>query len=83
MGAAITSHLLTLHPKRFLTATLGGTAGRFDWNAVEDEIFDQRAAVEMEKWGFSPSARERTTGTRPSEAEIRERSAAALANPKC
>jgi pimeloyl-ACP methyl ester carboxylesterase len=80
MGAAITSHLLTLHPERFLTATLGGSAGRFNWTPQDTEMFEQQA-VETEKWGFSPSAREQQTGVRPSEAEIRERSAALLANP--
>ena len=80
MGAHITSHLLTIRPDRFLTATLGGGAGRFQWTEKDDQIFEQQAA-EVEKWGFSPSARELTTGARPTEAEIKTRSAALLANP--
>ena len=73
MGAGIASHVLTLHPERFLTAILGGSAGRFDWSEKDDEQFE-REASEIEKWGFSPSARERQTGRRLSDAEIRGRS---------
>ena len=56
MGGNIISQLLTLHPERFLTATLGGSAGRFHWTAKDDALME-RQAVETEKWGFSPSAR--------------------------
>jgi len=75
MGAGIASHVLTLHPERFLTVILGGSAGRFNWNEKDDEQFE-REATETAKWGFSPSARERQTGRRFSDADIRERSAA-------
>jgi pimeloyl-ACP methyl ester carboxylesterase len=33
LGGHLVSHLLTLHPERFLSATLIAGAGRFDWNA--------------------------------------------------
>jgi pimeloyl-ACP methyl ester carboxylesterase len=33
LGGHLVSQLLTLHPERFLSATLIGGAGRFDWNA--------------------------------------------------
>jgi pimeloyl-ACP methyl ester carboxylesterase len=33
LGGHLVSHLLTLHPERFLSATLVAGAGRFDWNA--------------------------------------------------
>ena len=42
MGAHITAHLLTMHPERFLTATLGGAPGLFHWSAEDD----RRAEVE-------------------------------------
>ena len=38
MGANITSQLLTVHPERFITATLGGAAGRFRWTANQDRF---------------------------------------------
>lgn len=83
MGANITSQLLAMHPDRFLTAILGGAAGRFQWTAQHDQLFEQ-AAAETEQWGFSPSLELRLAppdAPKPTEAEIRRRSAAALANP--
>ena len=46
MGGAITAHLLTIHPERFLTATLGGSGGRLNWSE-EDEKRAQKEADEM------------------------------------
>jgi pimeloyl-ACP methyl ester carboxylesterase len=80
MGAQIASHLMTFRPNRVLSATLGGSGGRYQWTEKDDEMFEQQA-TEVEKWGFSPSARELTTGVRPTEADVRTRSAALLANP--
>lgn len=80
MGAQITSHLLTIRPDRFLSATLGGAGGRLQWTEKDDDVSQQQAA-EVEKWGFSPTARELTTGVRPTEAEVTTRSTALLANP--
>lgn len=37
LGAHIVTQLLTLHPERFLTAVLGGGAGRRHWSAQQDE----------------------------------------------
>ena len=34
LGAHLTSQLLTLHPERFLSATLVAGAGRFDWDSA-------------------------------------------------
>jgi pimeloyl-ACP methyl ester carboxylesterase len=48
MGAMITAKLVTTHPERFLTATLGGAAGRRNWTA-EDDRAAQAEAVEFEK----------------------------------
>jgi pimeloyl-ACP methyl ester carboxylesterase len=48
MGAHITALLLTTHPDRFLTATLGGAAGHFHWTP-EDVQQAEREASEMEQ----------------------------------
>ena len=48
MGAVITAKLLTTHPDRFLTATLGGAAGRQKWTA-QDEAAAEAEAVELEQ----------------------------------
>lgn len=83
MGAIITSKLLTMHPERFLTATLGGAAGRLGWTARDDELFEKQAA-EIELLGYSPSLTLRLASPnapKVTEEEIKIRSAAALANP--
>jgi pimeloyl-ACP methyl ester carboxylesterase len=82
LGANIVSQLLTSHPDRFLTATLGGSAGRFRWTAENDQSSEQEAA-ETEQLGFSPSTvlRVAPPGTpKLTEEEIKQRSAVALAN---
>ena len=48
MGAHIVAQLLTLHPERFITATLGGGTGRRDWTA-DDERRVALEAAEMER----------------------------------
>ena len=83
MGAMITSKLLTLHPERFLTATLGGGAGRLHWTTQDAELFEREAA-ETERLGFSPTLTFRSAppnAPKPTEEEIKTRSAVALANP--
>jgi pimeloyl-ACP methyl ester carboxylesterase len=53
MGAVITERLLTTHPKRFLTATLGGGAGRLRWTAKDDERAEKAAqALEQGRLGL-------------------------------
>ncbi len=42
MGAHIVAQLLTLHPERFLSATLGGASGRRNWSTEDD----RRVAIE-------------------------------------
>jgi pimeloyl-ACP methyl ester carboxylesterase len=79
LGAHIASHLLTIRPDRFISVTLGGSAGRFQWTAKDDAMFEQQAA-EVEKLGFSPSARQLTTGVRQTADEIKTRSTAILAD---
>jgi pimeloyl-ACP methyl ester carboxylesterase len=48
MGAHIVAQLVTTHPERFLTATLGGAPGRFSWS-LEDQQRVEGEAVEMEE----------------------------------
>jgi pimeloyl-ACP methyl ester carboxylesterase len=48
LGGFITSQLLTLHPERFLTATLVAGAGRFDWTEEQAQLAEQEA-VEREQ----------------------------------
>jgi pimeloyl-ACP methyl ester carboxylesterase len=83
LGANITSQLLTMHPDRFITATLGGGAGRFRWTARDGERFEQEAA-ETEIWGFSPSLALdlAPANAMPTEADTRKRSDTLLADPK-
>jgi pimeloyl-ACP methyl ester carboxylesterase len=53
MGGAIVVKLLTTHPERFLTATLGGSAGRRHWTSNDDRTVDTEAG-EIEKGSFRP-----------------------------
>ena len=47
MGAHLVALLLTLAPERFITATLGGAAGRRNWSR-DDDIRVEREAREIE-----------------------------------
>lgn len=83
MGAHITAQLLTTHPERFLTATLGGAAGRFRWSKEELERSEQEAR-EKEQECVSRTQMQRlapTNGPKLSEDEIKRRSAACMADP--
>jgi pimeloyl-ACP methyl ester carboxylesterase len=51
MGGRIVAKLLTTHPERFLTATLGGSAGYRNWNAENDRAMEIEAA-ETERGQF-------------------------------
>jgi pimeloyl-ACP methyl ester carboxylesterase len=80
MGAHIVAQLVTTHPERFLTATLGGASGRRNWSAEDQWRVDVEAA-EMER-GLLRSQILRLwprTEPLPTEEQIRERSAAQLA----
>lgn len=82
MGAAITSQLLTLRPDRFLTATLGAGAGRFQWTDEDGRLAEQEAS-EREKECVSRTLIYRlapTNGPKLGEEEIKQRSAACLAD---
>jgi pimeloyl-ACP methyl ester carboxylesterase len=48
LGAHTVAQLLTLHPERFLSATLGGGSGRRKWTAANERQAEIEAA-EMEK----------------------------------
>ena len=76
LGAAITLKLLTTNPDRFLTATLGGSAGFRNWKPYYDSAA-QRTAVELEgEVPFRSLVVSMTPADEPkrTEAEIRARS---------
>jgi pimeloyl-ACP methyl ester carboxylesterase len=80
MGAHIVAQLVTTHPERFITMTLGGASGRRNWTAEDDRRAEAEAA-EMDA-GMLRSQILRLTppGQRkPTDEEIRERSAQRLA----
>ena len=82
MGASITAHLLTIHPERFITATLGGAAGRFRWTAVDTARAETEAA-EKERDCISRTQMFRLAPVnqpKPTEEELRKASAACMAN---
>ena len=83
MGASITATLLTSHPDRFITATLGGAAGRFRWTA-EDTTRAMQEASEKERDCVSRTQIRRLAAVgqpKPSDEEIRKASEACMANP--
>jgi creatinine amidohydrolase len=82
MGGSTTSQLLTMHPERFLTATLAAGAGRFEFTA-EDARGAEQEASERERECISRTlmARLAAPGTpTPSEEEMKKRSAACFAD---
>jgi pimeloyl-ACP methyl ester carboxylesterase len=83
MGAHITAQLLTTHPDRFITATLGGAAGRWHWDGERSARAEQEAS-ERERECVSRSQIYRLTPTnaaKPTEETIQRLSAACMANP--
>ena len=82
MGAATTSHLLTLRPDRFLTATLIAGVGPFEWTAQQAREAEQEA-MEREKECVSRSQIYRLAplnAPKPSEDDIKAQSAACFAD---
>jgi pimeloyl-ACP methyl ester carboxylesterase len=81
MGASITAKLLTTHPDRFVTATLGGAPGRFRWTA-EDTARAEQEATEKERDCVSKTQMRRLApaNQQPSDDDIRKRSAACMAD---
>jgi pimeloyl-ACP methyl ester carboxylesterase len=83
MGASIIGKLLTTHPDRFLTATMGGSTGRFKFTPAEAERLEREAA-EKERDCVSRSQMRRLAPlgqAPPSDDAIKAASAACLANP--
>lgn len=83
MGASITSQLLTSHPDRFITATLGGATGRFHWTAVDTARVETEAS-EKERDCVSRTQIFRLAPVnqpKPSDEDIQRRSAACMADP--
>jgi pimeloyl-ACP methyl ester carboxylesterase len=80
MGAHIIAQLVTTHPERFITMTLGGATGRRNWTAEDDRRAEAEAA-EMDEGSLrSQILRLAPAGQpRPTEEEIRKRSAERLA----
>jgi pimeloyl-ACP methyl ester carboxylesterase len=76
MGGAVSAKLLTTHPERFLTAILGGSSGRRNWNAG----LAKEAEEEANEWVQGPPFRAfilRNTPRDqppPTEEQMRERS---------
>lgn len=83
LGSVITAQLLTSHPGRFVTATLGGAVGPFHWTEEDDKRREIEAS-EIERECVSRSQIFRLTPVnqpKPSEEEIKRRSAACMADP--
>jgi pimeloyl-ACP methyl ester carboxylesterase len=80
MGAHIVAQLLTTHPGRFATATLGGASGRRNWTAEDQRRVDAEAA-EMDRGLLALQIARLWPRDRPppTEAQLRERSAEILA----
>ena len=82
MGGGTTSQLLTMHPERFLTATLAAGAGRFEFTADDARMAEQEAS-ERERECISRTLMARLAAPntpRPSEEELKKRSAACFAD---
>ena len=80
LGAHVTAQLLSLHPQRFLTATLGGAPGRRRWSDDDDRRVTAEAA-ELERGELRAQLlrlRPEAEAAAPSEAWIRERTAEIL-----
>lgn len=83
MGASITATLLTTHSDRFLTATLGGAPGRFNWTDA-DTARAEKEASEKERECVSRTQMMRLAPPNQppvSDAEFQKRSQACMADP--
>lgn len=80
MGGHIVANLLTMHPERFLTATLGGGAGRRNWTEADQRRVEIEAD-EMEQGLLRTQLLRLWPKDRPppSDERIRRRSAKSLA----
>jgi pimeloyl-ACP methyl ester carboxylesterase len=83
MGASITATLLTTHPDRFMTATLGGAPGRVKWTDAHPARAE-REASEKERDCVSRTQMTRLAPPNQppvSEEDFRKRSQACMADP--
>lgn len=83
LGGIVTSQLLTLHPERFLTATLAAHAGLLQWPPMAERNAEQEAS-ERERECVSRTVIYRSSPPglpKPSEEDIKARSAACFADP--
>ncbi len=80
MGAHIIAQLVTTHPRRFVTMTLGGATGRRNWTEEDDRRAEAEAAEMDEGMLRSQILRLSPPGQPPpTDEEIRKRSAERLA----
>jgi pimeloyl-ACP methyl ester carboxylesterase/uncharacterized protein YndB with AHSA1/START domain len=80
MGAHIIAQLVTTHPERFVTMTLGGATGRRNWTEEDDRRAEAEAAELDQGMLRSQIIRLSPPGQAPpGEEEIRKRSAERLA----
>ena len=83
MGASILGKLVTTHPERFLTLTMGGSTGRFKLTPAEAERLEREAA-EKERDCVSRSQMIRLAPLGqppPSDADFQTQSKACMENP--
>lgn len=80
MGSHVVAQLLIARPERFLTATLGGAVGRLGWTEADQRRVDVEAA-EMDEGSLRSQTIRLWPKDQPppTEEQIRERSARALA----
>ena len=81
LGGSTTSQLLTIHPERFLTATLVGGPGRHPWTPREEQRVEEEAAeIAKECISRSRMLRQAPAGAKPTEDDIRKRAEECRAN---
>jgi pimeloyl-ACP methyl ester carboxylesterase len=81
LGGSTTAQLLTLHPERFITATLVAAAGRSPESAADPRIEQEAAEIEKDCVSRSRIYRQAPPGAKPSEDEFQRRAAACRADP--
>jgi pimeloyl-ACP methyl ester carboxylesterase len=83
MGASILGKLVTTHPQRFITLTMGGSTGRFNFTAEEAARIETEAAEkERDCVSRTQMTRLAPTGQPPlTDAQFEAASKACMANP--
>lgn len=80
LGGSTTAQLLTLHPERFITATLVAAAGRSPEAASDPRIEQEAAEIEKDCVSRSRIYRQAPPGAKPSEEDFQKRAAACRAD---